>query len=153
MIFRTANEEDFPFLAEMRWDFRQESGEEIAVVEKAEFIEKCIDFLEEKAQVYTYWIAEIEGKIVSHIFVHTVSLVPRPCKIEDAFAYLTNVYTKPEFRRKGIGAKLLDHVIEWAKTKDFELLLVYPSDEAIDFYKRFGFEKDAEILKLALRNY
>jgi len=153
MICRTAKKEDFPFLAEMRWDFRQESGAEIATVGKAEFIETCIDFLADQAHFYTYWVAEIDGEIVSHIFVNEVKLVPRPCRVSDSFAYLTNVYTKPDFRQRGIGAKLLNAVIEWSKTKDFEILLVYPSENSVNFYKRSGFQSDDEILKFVLRDY
>lgn len=153
MIYRTATENDFPQLAEMRWNFRQESGEEIAVVEKAEFIEKCLEFLRNEVENYTYWIAENNGEIVSHIFVYRIKLVPRPCRIKDSFAYLTNTYTKPAFRGKGIGAELLQRVIEWAKDEGFELLLVYPSEESLNFYGRLGFENDREVLKLVLRDY
>lgn len=153
MIYRTAIEKDFLQLAKMRWDFRQESGEEIAVVEKAEFVENCLEFLHKESVNYVYWIAENDGGIVSHIFVNRIKLVPRPCRIEDSFAYLTNTYTKPEFRGKGIGGELLKNVIEWAKGEDFELLLVYPSEESVNFYERLGFENDKEVLKLVLREY
>lgn len=153
MIYRIANENDFPQLAGMRWDFRQESGEEIAVVEKVEFLEQCLNFLYKESENYTYWIAENDGEIVSHIFVHRIKLVPRPCRINDSFAYLTNTYTKPEFRGRGIGAKLLQNVINLAKEEDFELLLVYPSEESFNFYGRLGFENDNDVLKLVLRDY
>ena len=111
MIYRLADEKDFPQLAQMRWDFRQESGEEIAVVSHAEFIENCLEFLQNEAKNYAYWITENDGEIVSHIFVHRINLVPRPCRIKDAFAYLTNTYTKPNFRGKGIGGKLLQKTV------------------------------------------
>jgi GNAT superfamily N-acetyltransferase len=153
MIYRTATEKDFLQLARLRWDFRQESGEEIAVVGFDEFIEIGIAFFHSQAENYVYWIAETQGEIVSHIFVSKIALVPRPCRLEDAFAYLTNTYTKPRFRGKGIGAKLLERVIDWAKAEDLELLLVYPSDEAFNFYRRLGFENDKEVLKLVLRDY
>ncbi|MBX7174128.1 MAG: GNAT family N-acetyltransferase [Pyrinomonadaceae bacterium] len=153
MIYRIANQDDFSQLAQMRWDFRQESGEEIAVVSHAEFIKNCAEFLQNEAKSYAYWIAENDGEIVSHIFVHRINLVPRPCRLKDAFAYLTNTYTKPEFRGKGIGGELLRKVIEWAKDEDFELLLVYPSEESLNFYERLGFENDEEVLKLVLRDY
>ncbi|HRH45115.1 MAG TPA: GNAT family N-acetyltransferase [Pyrinomonadaceae bacterium] len=153
MIYRIANEKDFPQLAQMRWDFRQESGEEVAVVGQIEFIENCVDFLQTEAKNYVYWVAESDGEIVSHIFVYRINLVPRPCRVKDSFAYLTNTYTKSEFRGKGIGGELLKTLIEWAKAEDFELLLVYPSEESLNFYGRLGFENDKEVLKLVLRDY
>lgn len=153
MIYRIASEKDFPQLAKMRWDFRQESGEEIAVVEQNEFIENCVEFLQTEAKNYVYWVAENDGEIISHIFVYRINLVPRPCRVKDSFAYLTNTYTKPKFRGKGIGGELLKTVIEWAKKEDFELLLVYPSEESVNFYGRLGFENDTEVMKLVLRDY
>jgi GNAT superfamily N-acetyltransferase len=153
MIYRLAHEKDFVQLAQMRWDFRQESGEEIAVIRVEEFIQTCLEFLRQQSGNYSYWVAESNSQIVSHIFVQRIALVPRPCRINDSFAYLTNSYTKPEFRGKGVGTELLKTVIEWAKVEDFELLLVYPSDEAISFYHRLGFENDREVLKLVLREY
>jgi GNAT superfamily N-acetyltransferase len=153
MIYRTATEKDFFQLARMRWDFRQESGQETAALSFEEFAEVCVDFLRNQAKNYTYWIAESEGEIVSHIFVSRVALVPRPCRTNDAFGYLTNVYTKPDFRGKNVGSGLLRKVIDWARAEDLELLLVYPSDESVNFYRRSGFKDDKEILKLVLREY
>ena len=153
MIYRIAHEKDFLQLARMRWDFRQESGEEKAAAGFERFIEICVAFLQKQSENYVYWIAEIDGEIVSHIFVNSVSLVPRPCRLDDSFGYLTNTYTKPEFRGKGIGAKLLSEVIEWGKQMDFELLLVYPSDESVNFYRRSGFKDDREVMKIVLRDY
>ena len=153
MIYRIATEKDFAELAQMRWDFRQESGEETAVVGLEEFLAHCVVFLQKQTANYIYWIAENDGEIISHIFAHRVELVPRPCRIKDAFAYLTNTYTKPNRRGEGIGAELLKNVIDWARREDLELLLVYPSDEAVGFYRRRGFKNDEEVLKLVLRDY
>lgn len=153
MIYRLAHQKDFARLAQMRWDFRQERVEKIAVVSFEEFIQACLEFLAQQIGNYYYWIAENKGEIVSHVFIQKIPLVPRPCRINDSFAYLTNTYTKPEFRSKGIGGELLKTGIEWAKGEEFELLLVYPSDEAISFYQRLGFENDKEIMKLVLREY
>src|SRR5215204_3044350 len=151
MIYRTVIEKDFLQLARMRWDFRQESGAETAALGFEEFTEACVDFFRNQAKNYTCWVAEKDGEIVSHIFVNRIALVPRPCRANDAFGYLTNVYTKPGFRGKNIGSELLRRVIEWARAGDLELLLVYPGDESVNFYGRAGFKEDREILKLVLR--
>lgn len=155
MNFRIAQKSDFEQLANLRWDFRMESDEEKAAMSKEKFIERCVEFFEKKADGnhHFYWIAEEEGEIISQIFVHTIDMIPRPCKIEDQFGYITNNYTKPEYRSRGIGTKLLKKVIEWAKSEDLELLIVYPSERAQKFYERSGFKMENEVMELTLREY
>ncbi|MBS1797430.1 MAG: GNAT family N-acetyltransferase [Acidobacteria bacterium] len=153
MICRLADERDFAELARMRRDFREEDGAERAVVDESEFLEICVDFLRSNAESCAYWVAAEAGEIVAHLFVQRVALVPRPCRPRDAFGYVTNVYTKPAFRGRGVGTELLKRAVDWARAEDFELLLVYPGERAIDFYRRAGFEPENEALKLVLREY
>jgi GNAT superfamily N-acetyltransferase len=155
MNFRIANKSDLEQLANLRWNFRMESGEEKAAMSREEFVEKCVEFFKEKTKgdYHIYWIAEEEGEIISQIFVHKIDMIPRPCKINDQFGYITNNYTKPEYRAKGVGTKLLKKVIEWAKSEDLELLIVYPSEKSHTFYERVGFRMENEVMELTLREY
>jgi GNAT superfamily N-acetyltransferase len=102
---------------------------------------------------HTYWVAEHADEIVAHISVHMIDLVPRPCKIRDQFGYITNNYTKPAYRNQGIGTALMNRVAQWARDDDFELLIVYPGDEAVTFYERAGFKADTDVMELKLRDY
>jgi GNAT superfamily N-acetyltransferase len=155
MNYRIAKQEDFEQLARLRWDFRMESGEEKAAMSKAEFVEKCLEFFEKKSgsDYHFYWIAEENGEIIAQVFVHKIDMIPRPCKIDDQFGYVTNNYTKPEHRGQGIGSKLMARVIEWAQAEDLELLIVYPSERAVPFYERAGFRTENDVMELALREF
>ncbi|OAH97468.1 GCN5 family acetyltransferase [Methylomonas methanica] len=51
--------------------------------------------------------------------------------------WLASVYVAPEFRRKGIGAKLVKHVMLQAKTAGVAKLYLFTPDQA-DFYKKLG---------------
>ncbi len=155
MDYRTAKIKDLSQLAELRWDFRMEDGDETAAVGKSDFVVACVSFLRRGLEngYYVYWLAEEAGEIAAHIFVHKIELVPRPCKIRDQFGYVTNNYTKPEYRNKGIGSKLMQEVKDWAKSEDLELLIVYPSEQAVSFYERAGFDAENEVMELRLREY
>jgi ribosomal protein S18 acetylase RimI-like enzyme len=71
---------------------------------------------------------------------------PVPSGRTRAIAYLTNVYTRPNFRRQGIGAEVIRRAQEAARAADVELVIVWPSDASVEFYKRAGFKEPNEPL-------
>ncbi len=63
--------------------------------------------------------------------------------IDNEYGYLDEIYIEEETRRLGIGKKLLDFVTEWVKEKKVENLRLNVflwNENAIDFYKKEGFE-------------
>lgn len=155
MNYRTANEKDFLQLAEMRWEFQTEEEAEKPSVEKETFLNFCTEYFREcfEKEDWIFFVAEENEEIVSHIFVKRIVSIPRPVRLENFWGYLTNVYTKPRFRGCGIGANLLKEVKLWATEKDFELLLVSPSETSINFYKREGFVAETDFYQLRLREF
>ena len=153
--YRLAAEKDFAQLAELRWDFQTEDDAEIPVMEKTEFLEKCAEFLQQRFEKgdWAFWVAEENGEIVSQMFIHTIQSVPRPARLENLWGYLTNVYTKPAFRRRGIGAELFERVKDWAIERDFEILIVSPSEDSVNFYRRAGFAAETDFYQLRLREF
>lgn len=154
ILYREATLSDLDELVSLRWEFRTESDEVNPKLQKAEFILECRNFLVEglRNKSWTYWIAEENGKIISHAFVQTIPMIPNPNRIQDKWGYVTNCYTRPEFRSKGIGSSLMEVLIQWARTIDLELLIVWPSDESLSYYKRLGFSEKNDILQLSLRD-
>lgn len=154
MNYRIAEVEDFERLAELRWEFRAEGGE-VPLLDKSEFISRCVAFFESasKSGFHTFWVAETDGEIIGNLFVHRVDLIPRPCRVEDAFGYVTNNYVVPSYRGRGTGRALIEKVREWAENEDLELLIVYPSERAESLYKSLGFTPDNDVLELRLREY
>lgn len=142
-------------LAELRWDFRMEGGDELPAVSKSEFVEACLLFLKRglESGYYAHWLAEEGDEIVSHVFIHKIDMIPRPCKIHDQFGYITNNYTKPAYRNRGVAPELMRRALDWAKDEDLELLIVYPSERAVSFYQRAGFYPENDVMELRLREY
>ncbi|AUC81285.1 GNAT family N-acetyltransferase [Lacinutrix sp. Bg11-31] len=71
--------------------------------------------------------------------VGTYALIPLPK--QDAYE-LTKMAVSPEHRGLKIGQQLLDHCIAYAKTTQFNRLLLYSStklENAIYLYRKFGF--------------
>lgn len=146
MNIRLAEEKDIEQLIRMRWDFTIEHDESKKNAPRQEFEKECRIFLEKAISngQWFIWGAEEHGKIVSHVYIELISKVPRPGRITRPFAYMTNVYTIPEYRNKGIGSKLLTFVNEWTKENTYEFIIVWPSDDSLEFYKRNGYEHCSE---------
>jgi GNAT superfamily N-acetyltransferase len=154
-IYRTADEADAGALALMRWDFRLEEAPGTPRNDQATFLDACSSFLRQglAERRWTYWIAQEDALIVSHIFIQRVAKVPKPNRIDDALGYVTNVYTRPAYRNRGIGTQLMAHVLRWAAEQDLESLIVWPSERSVPFYQRAGFRGSAEMLEYEVRPY
>lgn len=142
MELRLAQKTEIDQLIKMRWDFTLEDYPEMGKRSNYSSFEKeCGDFLEEAmgSGEWFIWIAEKDGKIISHIYIELINKVPRPGRVTHPFAYMTNVYTVPEYRGKGIGSMLLSKVNEWAAEMKYEFMIVWPSDNSIEFYGRNGY--------------
>lgn len=82
------------------------------------FLEKAII-----GKQWFIWVVEADEKIVSHIYIELIQKVPRPGRITYPFAYMTNVYTIPDYRNKGLGSQLLERIINGLKRTTMSLLL------------------------------
>ncbi len=115
-VYRMANEADVDELAQMRWDFRLEEAPGTTTHDHPTFLDACTAFLRQGLvqERWTYWIAQVETRIVSHIFIQRVPKVPKPNRLADELGYVTNVSTRPAYRGQGIGTQLMTRVFAWA---------------------------------------
>lgn len=148
MNIRLAEENDIEQLIKMRWDFTIEHDETNKIVQTSyeEFEQECHIFLKEaiSGNNWFIWVAEEDGVIASQIYIELIQKVPRPGRVTYPFAYMTNVYTTPEFRNKGIGSLLLTKIHEWIKENRYEFVIVWPSDDSINYYRKNGYAHCSE---------
>ncbi|WP_373228908.1 N-acetyltransferase family protein [Cohnella sp.] len=140
MIIRQASEEDVDALILMRWEFTLEHQPEMKDDYNL-FATECRAFLHQaiSGERWHIWLAEVNGVIASHIYIQLIDKVPRPGRITYPFAYMTNIYTDPAYRSRGIGSQLLMRIQEWAVERKFEFIIVWPSEESREFYARNGY--------------
>lgn len=146
MKIRLAELKDSTQLIKMRWDFTVEYDESKKDSSFEDFEQECHSFLEKaiNSDQWFIWVAELNGKIVSHIYIELIQKVPRPGRITYPFAYMTNVYTVPEYRNKGIGSDMLSLINKWIKENNYEFVIVWPSDDSINYYKKNGYVSSTE---------
>ena len=154
MEIRLANEADYNELALMKWEHGVEDdidyGEHnLDGVNKDEFVEEFFAFLKAHKE-YEIIVAEVNGIVVSAMFVYLIPKLPKPNGNAKYIAYLTNVYTKKEYRNKGIGTQMMNYIKSYLIKKKCELLFAWPSDNSIAWYQRNGFNGDNEIFECPL---
>jgi GNAT superfamily N-acetyltransferase len=147
-LIRLAAQSDIAELVEIRRDFTFEDLEPRDRNSRSGYEADCRAFLEDAitSGCWQIWVAELEGRLVAHAFVALVEKVPSPRRENRRIAYLTNVYTRPEHRNEGIGDRLMKRALEAARDAGVELMIVWPSDESVEFYKRQGFAAPQEPL-------
>lgn len=151
MKIRIANETDYYELALMKWEHGAEDdidyGEHnLDGVDKEAFIGEFVAFLKSHNKYYII-VAEENGIVVSAMFVYLIPKLPKPNGKAKYIAYLTNVYTKKEFRNKGIGTQILDYIKNDLMEKKCELLFAWPSDNSVKWYNRNNFSSDNDIVE------
>jgi len=140
-VIRLATHGDIDVLVEMRRTFTFEDPEMSHATGHPEFEAECTAFLAEAVSSgrWQVWVAELDAEIVAHVYVALIDKAPRPVRENTKIAYLTNVYTRPEFRGRGVGSLLIRRAQAAAREAHVELMIVWPADESVDFFKREGF--------------
>jgi GNAT superfamily N-acetyltransferase len=99
---------------------------------------------------YIGWLAspaDSLGKIIGGVGIHLRRVLPHPLTnpngearlAEGRHAIILNVFTEPEWRRRGIAALLLQHIIDWSRKERLDRLVLHASDDGRPLYQRLGF--------------
>ena len=60
-------------------------------------------------------------------------------------AIIQNVYTEPEWRRRGLAALLIETISAWTDDQGIESVVLHASDEGRAVYERLGFIQTTEM--------
>ncbi len=81
--------------------------------------------------------------IVAGAGVQLQPILPRPRDVstigEGRQGTIVNVFTEPQWRRRGIASLLIREIVIWSKNKQLDRLVLHASDEGRSIYERLGF--------------
>jgi GNAT superfamily N-acetyltransferase len=96
---------------------------------------------------YVAWIATpatAPDAPIAGAGLHVRALIPRPNETGSALVrgpegIAVNVFTERHWRRRGIGARLMRELLEWARAHDIERLVLHASGDGRNLYEKMGF--------------
>jgi GNAT superfamily N-acetyltransferase len=60
-------------------------------------------------------------------------------------AIIQNVFTEPDWRRRGLAALLIKRIIDWTRQEGIDSLMLHASDKGRALYERLGFVSTTEM--------
>lgn len=104
-------------------------------------IEKTRRYLQDQTHTHT-WVADDDGVIAGFIVA----------SIADGKQEILAAYILPEYQGNGIGSMLMQSALDWIGEGEIEVHVASYNDQAITYYKKFGFEtqgtKDGDLTEL-----
>lgn len=148
MNYRKATVEDIQLLMELRKTQLEDEGikadNDIDKELEAFFEKKFID--ESLIQL----IAMEQNKIIATGAIVIYDFPPSYTNKSGKKAYVTNMYTKNDYRGKGIATSLLTKLVDEAKSLGITKMWLGASMLGRPVYKKFGFKETDEWLELEL---
>ena len=139
---RIANKMDIDKIVQIRIKQQKDDWKE-EYIDKYNLMNTTKIYLEKHLNNNFYaFIEEKDNDIIAICCLKVIEYLPQ-CNDNGKQGYVCNVYTRDEFRNKGIQTNLLKEVINFAiKNNLCELNLETDSEKAISIYKKLGFDFD-----------
>ena len=96
------------------------------------------------------WLACDNGRVVAGGAVVISAWPAHAYDLECRRATILNVYTEPEYRRRGIARQIMETMIAWCQQERFARVSLHASEHGRPLYESLGFE-DSNEMRLNLR--
>jgi GNAT superfamily N-acetyltransferase len=152
--FRKATLDDLDLLVQLRHDFVTSFNHpvsdqgQVALNNYREFLQDVMT-----NATFVQWLAESDGEVVAYGSVNFYRLPPTRRRINGREAYIGNMFTCPNYRRKGLGSKILLLLVDEAQAANCTSVALNASEEGRALYEKFGFQCDDDTMKLQLEEF
>ena len=147
--YRKASISDIKYLVQYRKQLLVETGEVFVNEIDNEFSDYFISSISDNSLIS--WLAVDREKIVATSGICFYQLPPTSRNPSGKNAYITNMYTLPEYRKQGIGSRLLQLAIDEAKMLKYKVIRLHAaSAEAKSIYSKAGFNDTDGYMALRL---
>ena len=152
IVYRHATLNDVPTLVDIRVRFLNELHNHVENNETKIIRQSLLRYFIEAipSGEFIAWVAELDGKIIATSGM-VVWQKPANYEVESGrLGYIMNFYTIPEARRKGIATRLLNRLVNDAKSLGLRYVHLHASKYGEPIYKKAGF-MEPQMPELTLR--
>ncbi len=150
---RLATKEDIPQLIELRIEFLKEVQVDAPNDMMDEYHEHLNKYFLKHMNNETFlaWLAEDETKtIIATSGLAIIEKPPQLWNLTGKETYIMNMFTKPEWRKQGIGSALLEKMLEESKARDISQVYLYATPIGRALYEKYGFKQSEHSMFLRL---
>ena len=141
MTYEKANLDDIKDLVELRIEYLLEDYDEIQQNKLVTIADSLPAYFSDHLNKDLFvFVCRIENIIVSCCFLYISEKPPNLVFINGKTGIILNVYTKPQFRRKGIAGKLIKLLLAESEELHIDIVELKATDLGYSLYKSLGFE-------------
>jgi ribosomal protein S18 acetylase RimI-like enzyme len=147
---RLATPEEAPILAEMRrrmfLDLGKPDDDRIRKIVQA-FVPWVADAIRNGR--YIAWLVEAEnGDLVAIAGMLLLEWPPNTRDLNPVRGYIMNVWTHPDYRRRGLARRLMETALAEARRRNIKVTALHASDEGRELYEQLGYKKSREMIRV-----
>ncbi len=141
LTYKRASLEDIDLLTETRIEVLRAANKLPGDVDMSEVERQSHDYYQKALRDGSHiaYLVFDENRFVGAGGVSFFRVMPTYHNPSGNKAYIMNMYTKPEYRRKGIGYKTLDLLIRDARNKGITSISLEATDMGRPLYEEYGF--------------
>ena len=145
MKIRQASKDDSKWILHHRIEMFKDMGDSEESLTETMRLTKL--YLEDDwTKDYLYFLVEDNSKVIGGCGISSFRVPPKSSQPRGIFAYLSNMFVEPEYRRQGVGKMLIDFVVDFCREKQIGLLFLHASDKGLPLYKSNGFVSSEQLM-------
>jgi len=95
---------------------------------------------------YRGWLAQDgAGQVVAGGGLVIHPWLGHPASPQPRRAYILNIYTEPEYRRRGLARRILQAIVDWCRAEGFAGVALHASNQGRALYEALGFTATNEM--------
>ncbi len=92
-----------------------------------------------------FFATDGDGRVVAGGGVVLIEYQPHPSDPRPRRAFVVNMYTEPEHRRRGLARRLMEAMVDWCRREGYATLSLHASDAGRALYESLGFRATNEM--------
>lgn len=141
IIYKKATIDDLDILTETRIEVLKAANQLADDVDMSDVKKQSMDYYQSAINDNTHvaYLIFDEDKFVGAGGISYFKVMPTYHNPTGRKAYIMNMYTKPEYRRKGIAIKTLDLLVQDAKKRGITAISLEATAMGRPLYEKYGF--------------